>query len=65
MLSAKKRLGKMPAMQVNKHSRERAGKIAACALLLALACLLATACSSGPKVINLGGSASRVTIESH
>ena len=52
-------------MQGNKHSRERAGKIAACALLLALACLLATACSSGPKVINLGGSASRVTIESH
>lgn len=52
-------------MQTTKHSRERFGKLAAGALLLALVCLFAGACSSGPKVINLGGSGSRVTIETN
>ena len=50
-------------MRATKQSRERFGKLAAGALVLALFCFFAGACSSGPKVINLGGSASRVTIE--
>lgn len=50
-------------MQTTKSQRARFGKVAAGALLLALVCLFAGACSSGPKVINLGNSASRVTIE--
>lgn len=36
---------------------------AVCALVLAAVCLFAGACSSGPKVINLGGSGSRVTVD--
>lgn len=50
-------------MRATKHLRERFGKLAVAALVSALFCLFAGACSSGPKVINLGGSASRVTIE--
>lgn len=63
MRSVKKRSERVPVMQATKPARERFGKLAAGALLLALFCLLVGACSSGPKVINLGDSASRVTIE--
>lgn len=53
----------MREMQVTK--KDRCVRRAFWALALAAACLLAGACSSGPKVINLGGSASRVTIETN